>query len=119
MFVGRDKKETYDEEESNEEIYDLVLENKEILLHQSEGFIDEDDDFLFGISLHLGTCSNNYTEYMGLIIGQLFCSLLGEINPTFKSDSQLLVQQVKGNYKVKNIRLIQLIKIVHSMAFRF
>ena len=54
---------------------------------QNFEIINDDEEFLFGISLHLGMTSNNYAEYMGLITGQLFCGLFGVINPTFKTDS--------------------------------
>ena len=52
---------------------------------------DHGDIFLFGISLHLGLCSNNYAEYVGLIIGQLFLALFESNTVTFLADSQLVV----------------------------
>ena len=36
-----------------------------------------------------------------------------------KCDSQVVVNQVKGVYLTKNFRLVELIKIVHALAFKF
>jgi ribonuclease HI len=30
--------------------------------------LQQNEEFLFGISLHLGTCSNNYAEYSAFIL---------------------------------------------------
>lgn len=38
---------------------------------------------------------------------------------TVKTDSQLLANQVKGNQKVRNIRITKLIPIVHDLALHF
>lgn len=74
---------------------------------------------MFGLTLHLGFCSNNYAEYMGVILGQLFFSLFKQTVGTIKTDSQLVVQQIKGHYKTKNVRLVELIKISHYLALKF
>ena len=80
---------------------------------------DATGKLLFGVSLHLGTCSNNYAEYAAVILAELFGALLNQPSITINSDSKLMVEQVKGNYKVKNKRLIELVKITHALAFRF
>ena len=49
------------------------------------------ENFLFGASLHLGHCSNNYAEYIGLILSQLFGVLLRQNQITLYGDSQLVV----------------------------
>ena len=67
----------------------------------------------------MGTCSNNYAEYSAFILAQLFNALLGITSATIKADSQLMIEQIKGNYKVKNIRLVELIKMVHHLTFKF
>lgn len=35
------------------------------------------------------------------------------------TDSMLIVNQVKGVARTKNFRLVELIKIVHALAFKF
>lgn len=49
-----------------------------------------DGEFMFGLSLGLGLGSNNYAEYAGIILAQLFF-LIGQKNPIIFSDSQLVV----------------------------
>ena len=55
-----------------------------------------------GAYLSLGNCTNNYAEYMGLILAQILVSLGGVTMVSFRTDSELLTKQVKGAYKVKN-----------------
>ena len=74
---------------------------------------------MFGITLHLGTASNNFAEYTGVILGQLFFALFDQTKAHIKSDSQLVVEQIKGNMKTKNIRLVELIKLAHHLTFKF
>jgi len=76
-------------------------------------------EFAFGMSLSLGIASNNYAEYSGLIIAQLIFSMFKQKDISIATDSQLIVNQVKGLAKTKNFRLVDLIKIVHSLAFKF
>ena len=62
------------EEEEEERIQRLKRE----ILNLDEGPIDKKSThkFLFGISLHLGFCSNNYAEYAAVILAELFGALL-------------------------------------------
>ena len=69
-------------------------------------------EFLFGLSLHLGLASNNYAEYTGLILAQLIFSMFKQTVIAVMTDSTLIVNQVKGIAMCKNIRLVELIKIV-------
>lgn len=80
---------------------------------------ESDEIFLFGLSLHLGQASNNYAEYTGLILGQLFFALFDQTRAHICTDSQLVVQQVKGQYKTKEVRLVELIKVAHHLTFKF
>jgi ribonuclease HI len=43
----------------------------------------------------------------------------GSKEVTIKSDSQLLVNQVKGIAKVKNIRFTMMMPIIHDLALHF
>jgi len=49
----------------------------------------------------LGTVTNNVAEYEAVIQGLAHCQKLGATEVTLKSDSQLLVRQLNGQYKVK------------------
>lgn len=50
----------------------------------------------------LGTATNNQAEYRGLIEGLKKALELGVEKVIVKGDSQLVVEQMKGNYRVKN-----------------
>lgn len=49
-----------------------------------------EEEFLFGVTLHLGQTSNNYAEYTGLLIGQLFAALFRQPTVCLHTDSQLV-----------------------------
>lgn len=62
--------------------------------YQSEGVqkygsisLGQNEEFLFGLTLHLGTCSNNFAEYSAFILAQLFNALFGITSATIKADS--------------------------------
>lgn len=67
---------------------------------------------MFGLSLNLGHASNNYAEYVGLILAQLFSAMFKRTTIDIVTDSQLVVNQFKGNSLVANIRLQELVRIV-------
>jgi hypothetical protein len=69
-------------------------------------------EFLFGLSLHLGKASNNYAEYTGVILSQLVFSMFKQKQIAIRTDSMLIVNQVKGVAQTKNFRLVEMIKIV-------
>jgi len=54
------------------------------------------------ISDYIGKTTNNVAEYMALIRGLEEALLLGATEATFICDSELLVKQIHGDYKVKN-----------------
>ena len=59
-------------------------------------------------SVYLGRTTNNVAEYMALILSlqEVLSMKAEEVN--VYADSELIVQQVKGKYKVKNERLYTL-----------
>jgi ribonuclease HI len=61
-------------------------------------------------SLHgaLGVATNNVAEYNGLLAALRWAAEHGHTRVHIKADSQLLVEQMKGNYRVKNAGLIPL-----------
>ncbi|MBU0686731.1 MAG: ribonuclease HI family protein [Candidatus Margulisbacteria bacterium] len=57
---------------------------------------------LLEISAYIGTATNNIAEYMAFIRGLEETLILGHKNAEFCLDSELLVKQIQGEYKVKN-----------------
>jgi ribonuclease HI len=70
----------------------------------------------YSFSFYLGSKTNNQAEYLALILGLI--KLKRIMNPCDKviirSDSQLMVRQIQGLYKVKNNDLKQLYQKVIS-----
>ena len=60
---------------------------------------------LAGLSAYLGHRTNNFAEYSGLIAALEFALAGGHKALRVVSDSLLLVQQMRGVYKVKNLDL--------------
>ncbi|PIE58878.1 MAG: ribonuclease H [Desulfobulbus propionicus] len=58
-----------------------------------------------GLSSYIGQCTNNVAEYKALILGLEHALVLGCSKLAVHLDSELIVQQVKGAYKVKNAAL--------------
>jgi ribonuclease HI len=51
---------------------------------------------------YLGTQTNNYAEYMGLLIGLKHAKSLGAKEIEIFADSELLIRQLGGRYQVKS-----------------
>jgi ribonuclease HI len=51
---------------------------------------------------YLGTHTNNYAEYMGLLIGLKHAKSLGAKEIEIFADSELLIRQLGGRYQVKS-----------------
>ena len=54
------------------------------------------------LARYLGTTTNNIAEYTAAIIGMEHAVKLGASSVKLFADSELLVKQVNGQYKVKN-----------------
>ncbi len=54
------------------------------------------------LSQYIGQASNNVAEYTALIIGLTEAASLKAKKVTLKSDSELIVKQLNGQYKVKS-----------------
>jgi ribonuclease HI len=57
------------------------------------------------ISRYIGTATNNQAEYRALIAGLEAGLRLGAEEARIKLDSELVVKQLKGQYRVKNTDL--------------
>jgi len=73
------------------------------------------------ISQYIGIGTNNFAEYAALITALQRAQELGAKEVYIKSDSELLVKQLKGEYKVKSDNLKQLNEQAVRLlkAFRF
>ncbi|CDW74849.1 ribonuclease h [Stylonychia lemnae] len=87
--------------------------------YSNQNQLNDNLQFMFGLSLFLGETSNNYAEYMGVIMAQLLFSMFQFTEIQILTDSELIVNQVKGVSRTANVRLVELLKIVHSLAFKF
>lgn len=64
------------------------------------------------LSRYLGHATNNVAEYEGLLLGLEALLELGRKKIVVQSDSQLLVRQLNGEYRVKDEKL----KVLHQRA---
>jgi len=67
----------------------------------------------------IGTATNNVAEYSGLVAGLQKALELGIDALEVVSDSELLVKQMRGEYKVKNAALQELQAQAAELADRF
>ena len=74
---------------------------------------------LVEVAERLGSTTNNVAEYFGLIIGLEEALKLRADEVVVESDSQLLVRQCLGTYKVRDARLRRLHGWVHRLAEGF
>lgn len=85
-----------------------------IVLHDDKG------NTIFKMGKYLGISTNNEAEYQALIFG---LKMTYEENPndslTCVLDSELVVNQLKGTYKVKNKRLAVLYEKVKEFEAKF
>lgn len=67
----------------------------------------------------LGIQTNNFAEYMALIFALIAVLGMGEKRCEVFSDSQLLVEQINGNYKVRNKNIYALYVLAKHTVSRF
>ena len=71
------------------------------------------------LSRYLGHSTNNVAEYEGLLMGLGALLQLGKKRVRVQSDSQLLVRQLNGAYRVKNEKLIPLFQKAITLLRQF
>jgi ribonuclease HI len=76
------------------------------------GIIYKNDEELFSFSEYIGSKTNNEAEYSALIRGIDELLNLNILHAEIYADSELIVKQINGEYKVKNERMLKL----HSKA---
>ena len=83
------------------------------------GVIYSSNNEIFSFSEYLHDATNNEAEYSALILGLKSLLKLNLLNPYIYSDSELIVKQVNGEYRVKNDRMILLHSEVISLLRKF
>ncbi len=78
-----------------------------------------DQQSIYEAGFFLGNKTNNQAEYAGLLAGLKAAGRLGVAELEVFSDSQLLVRQMLGEYRVKNQGLILLFQQAQKLASGF
>lgn len=81
--------------------------------------IKHNDKIIKEIGDYIGKTTNNIAEYMALIRGLEEALALKATEVECFADSELMVRQINGEYKVKNEGLISLFYIVQSLIKKF
>jgi ribonuclease HI len=68
---------------------------------------------------YLGRATNNVAEYQALLHGLRFALDRGAARVEVYSDSELLVRQIEGRYRVKNAGLVPLHREARGLLARF
>ncbi len=63
---------------------------------------DEKGQVLAEVAAYLGTTTNNVAEYQGLLHGLRKALELGIDEIVIRADSELMIRQIQGRYRVKN-----------------
>ena len=79
------------------------------------GLIKFNDETLLSFSENIGVKTNNEAEYLALIKGINICIENNISNISIFADSELIVKQINGDYKVKNERMAALHKKTHEL----
>jgi ribonuclease HI len=83
------------------------------------GVIKLKDKTLFCFSENVGIKTNNEAEYLALIKGLDLCLKNNIFFVSIFVDSELVVKQINGDYKVKNDRMATLHKKTHEFLSKF
>jgi ribonuclease HI len=70
--------------------------------------IEQADGTILELKEFLGSCTNNVAEYSGLLAALRWAAQHGVSDLRIRSDSELLVKQMRGEYRVKNPGLLPL-----------
>jgi ribonuclease HI len=76
---------------------------------------DEQGRLVARISQRIGLATNNQAEYTAIITALEEAIRLGAEEADVRSDSQLIVRQIRGEYRVKNVLLKPLYKRIKRL----
>jgi ribonuclease HI len=79
----------------------------------------EEGDLLAAHGETIGRATNNVAEYSGLVAGMKKAAELGVRELEVVSDSELLVKQMRGEYRVKNEALKELWQDASDLERKF
>jgi ribonuclease HI len=86
--------------------------------------IEQSDGTILELKEFLGSCTNNVAEYSGLLAALRWAAEHGHHKVHIRADSELLVRQMRGEYKVKNaglkplfLQAIALIRRIGDVSF--
>ena len=79
----------------------------------------EDMSVLKNFHRFLGTQTNNYAEYQGMIIGMETALELGVNDLTIRMDSKLAIEQMSGRWKVKHPQIRELWQSAKALEEKF
>lgn len=80
---------------------------------------NEKDEVLFSEGKYLSICTNNQAEYNGLIQGLRYLIKENIKDVTVLMDSELVIKQVRGEYKVKDANIKLLISQINGILPMF
>jgi len=83
------------------------------------GVIKLKNQTIFSFSENVGVKTNNEAEYLALIKGVDLCLENNISKISIFADSELIVRQINGDYKVKNERMAALHKKTHELLSKF
>jgi ribonuclease HI len=79
----------------------------------------EDGTPLVTLGRFIGPATNNVAEYLALITAMEEAAKLGAKNVLIRGDSQLVIRQMTGEYRVKNTELRKLYDRAIALAGKF
>jgi ribonuclease HI len=79
----------------------------------------QDNTPIFTLGRFIGVATNNVAEYSGLICGLEEALKLGATKLLVRGDSELVIKQMKGQYRVKNPGLKPLYEKAKGLAAKF
>ena len=85
----------------------------------SGAVLQVDGKTVASLSKFIGTATNNVAEYTGLLLGLEKARAMGFKRVEVKMDSELVVKQMTGQYKVKNENLLPLFEKAARLADTF
>lgn len=80
--------------------------------------IEREDGTITELKASLEPCTNNVAEYNGLLAALRWATAHSVAELLVRSDSELLVKQMRGEYRVKNAGLLPLYEEARSLVRR-
>lgn len=80
---------------------------------------DDAGKHVASVAQFLGDATNNVAEYSALLLGLERAHVLGARDVEVRADSELMVKQMRGEYRVRNAGLKPLFERARTLAARF